>query len=371
MDTKKRQFISDYLETFRNIFSNTDIHCNLNAFADICRDVKLRGNKLIFAGNGASASIASHAATDFTQHARVRSICFNDHNLITCFGNDYGYENWIWNALEAYADPGDVVVLISSSGCSLNIINAAKFAKDKYLKVVTFSGFSPDNPLQQIGDLNLWVASSAYNIVEATHLIWILSVANILEQGGNSKTFLIDYFARQQQALFETNYSNELIHFMELCCAVSNRNGKIIFAGNGGSSSIASHAATDFTKQSKIRSVAFNDHNLISAYSNDYGQDRWIAQCIDDYADPKDAVVLISCSGQSKNVITAANIAKEKGLHVVTFTGFKPDNTLRSSGDLNFWVNSQNYNITESTHTILIFCIGDMRADENRYLDTK
>lgn len=362
MDIKERQFIDDYIGTFRHILSKTDIYRDLSAFADLCRSVKASGNKLIFAGNGASASISSHAATDFTQHAKVRTICFNDHNLITCFANDYGYEHWVARALEAYADQGDVVVLISSSGRSFNIVNAAKYARANSLRVVTFSGFLPDNPLRQLGELNLWVDSSVYNVVEATHLMWVLSVANQIEQEGEAETFFAEYFARQQQALFEIDYSTDLIQFMELCRTVSDRGGKMIFAGNGGSSSIASHAAADFTKQSKIRSVAFNDHNLMSAYSNDYGQERWIAQCIQDYADPEDAVVLLSCSGESKNVINAADIAKEKGLPVVTFTGFKSDNILRTSGDLNFWVDSQNYNIAEAAHTVLIFCGCDMIA---------
>lgn len=364
MDIKDQQFIDDYLDTFRHILSKTDIYRDLKAFADLCRGVKASGNKLIFAGNGASASISSHAATDFTQHARVRSICFNDHNLITCFANDYGYEDWVARALEAYADQGDVVVLISSSGRSPNIVNAARYAREHGLQVVTFTGFSAGNPLRQLGGLNLWADSNVYNVVEATHLMWVLSVANLLEQNGDAETFFAGHFARQQQALFAFDYSNELIQFMELCRTVSDRGGKMIFAGNGGSASIASHAAADFTKQSKIRTVAFNDHNLMSAYANDYGQERWIAQCIDDYADPEDAVVLLSCSGQSKNVLNAAELAKRKGLPVVTFTGFKPKNTLRTSGDLNFWVDSQNYNITEAAHTVLIFCVGDMLADK-------
>ena len=141
----------------------------------------------------------------------------------------------------------------------------------------------------------------------------------------------------------------------------------MIFTGNGGSSSIASHAAADFTKQSKVRTVAFNDHNLMSAYSNDYGQEQWIAQCLYDYADPEDAVVLLSCSGRSQNVINAAKVAREKGLPVVTFTGFEPGNSLREFGQINFWVNSQNYNITEAVHTILVFCVGDMLAEVVEY----
>jgi len=359
-----RQFIDYYLGIYCQILGQTNIYGELSIFADLCRQVKATGNKLIFAGNGASASISSHAATDFTQHAKVRTICFNDHNLITCFANDYGYENWVASALEVYSDPGDLVVLISSSGCSPNILNAAHYAKEQGLKTVTFSGFSSDNPLRQIGDLNFWVDCNKYNIVEATHLMWVLSVANLLEQRGAGEAFFTEHFSRQEKALFNIDYAEELLQFRDLCKEVSSRGGKLIFFGNGGSASIASHAAADFTKQSKIRTVAFNDHNLMSAYSNDYGQEKWIAQCLEDYSDSEDAVVLLSCSGQSQNVINAAEFSKGKGLPVVTLTGFQAHNRLRKLGFLNVWIDCHNYNIVEAVHSVLIFCVGDLLAEE-------
>jgi D-sedoheptulose 7-phosphate isomerase len=369
MKNTDQKFIDDYLADYRHILSRTDVYPDLIAFADICKRVRDDGKKLIFAGNGASASISSHAATDFTRHAKVRTICFNDHNLITCFANDYGYENWVARALEAYADSGDVVVLISSSGRSPNIVNAARYARSNGFQVVSFTGFSPDNPLRHIGNLNFWLNSNTYNVIESTHLIWALSVANLLKQNGDGETFLTGHFALQKEALCQGDFSSDLIRFGNLCRDVSAKGGKMIFAGNGGSSSIASHAATDFTKQSKVRSIAFNDHNLMSAYSNDYGQEHWIAQCIDDYADSKDAVVLLSCSGESKNVINGAGLAKSKALPVVTFTGFKPENSLRTMGGLNFWVNSLNYNITEAVHSVLIFCVGDLLARKFQGVD--
>ncbi len=362
MDTQDQRFLDEYFSYYKSILSSTNVYRELIDFADICKRVKASGNKLIFAGNGASASISSHAATDFTQHAKVRTVCFNDHNLITCFANDYGYKSWVARALEAYADHGDVVVLISSSGSSPNIINAAKYARENGFEVVTFSGFSTENPLRQLGDLNFWLDSKLYNIVENTHLIWVLSVANIMEQNGTDEIFFKEHFFRQKNALFEIDYSSELIQLRDLCQKVSGRGGKMIFAGNGGSSSIASHAATDFTKQSRIRSIAFNDHNLMSAYSNDYGQLHWLAQCVEDYADPEDAIVLLSCSGRSENVINAGLKAQDKGLQVVTFTGFDSGNSLRNVGALNFWVDSDNYNVVEGVHSILIFCVGDMIA---------
>lgn len=125
IDKKDQLFLDDYLARYRLALLSTDVRAELLAFRDMCKRVRSTGNKLIFTGNGASASISSHAATDFTQHAKVHAVCFNDHSLITAFANDYGYKHWAARALEAYADLGDVVVLISSSGRSKNVINAA------------------------------------------------------------------------------------------------------------------------------------------------------------------------------------------------------------------------------------------------------
>ena len=124
--------------------------------------------------------MASHVAVDFTKAAGIRAINFNEADLITCFANDYGYEHWVEMALEFYADPGDLVILISSSGSSMNIINGAEKAKSMGLSLITVSGFLPDNPIRQLGDLNLWVDSSKYNIVEMTHHVWLVAVIDYL-----------------------------------------------------------------------------------------------------------------------------------------------------------------------------------------------
>ena len=136
--------------------------------------------KIIIAGNGGSAAMASHVAVDFTKAAGIRAINFNEADLITCFANDYGYENWVAQALEAYADKGDLLVLISSSGNSQNILNGAKKAKEMGLLVITLSGFLPNNPLRELGNLNLWVDSTEYNIVEMTHHVWLVAIVDYM-----------------------------------------------------------------------------------------------------------------------------------------------------------------------------------------------
>ena len=122
----------------------------------------------------------SHNASPFTKAARIQAINFNEAALLTCLSNDYGYENWVEKALEFYANPGDLVILISSSGKSLNIINGAEKAKNMKISLVTLSGFSKDNPLRKLGDLNLWINSSEYNIVEMTHHIWLVAIIDYL-----------------------------------------------------------------------------------------------------------------------------------------------------------------------------------------------
>ena len=173
-------FLKEYYQKYRTALFETDVNREIFEFRDLCLKVKENNKKLILAGNGASASIASHGATDFTKQGKVRAIAFNDHNLITAFGNDYGYERWVAEAISAYYQEGDVVILISSSGTSPNILGAAHRAKELSLPIVTFSGFSSDNPLRQNGDINFWLDSKAYNIIEAIHGIWLTMVVDLL-----------------------------------------------------------------------------------------------------------------------------------------------------------------------------------------------
>jgi len=148
--------------------------------AGLIRSTSENKKKIILIGNGGSASIASHVAIDLTKAAGCRAITFNEPNLLTCFANDYGYENWVKNALDFYADKGDLAILISSSGSSLNIINGAGKARELGMSVITLSGFSNNNQLRKLGDINLYVESNSYNIVEMTHHIWLVSIVDYI-----------------------------------------------------------------------------------------------------------------------------------------------------------------------------------------------
>lgn len=173
-------WLKEYFDLYKKpLFSEEAIHSLLELKA-LLEFVHKNGMKTMVMGNGASASIASHISTDLSKGADIRTVNFNDANLITALSNDYGYENWMAKAVEIYGDIGDIVILVSSSGRSKNVIKAAQIAKSMDMRVVTFSGFLEDNPLKQCGDINLWVDSKAYNIIENMHMIWLTAVCDAI-----------------------------------------------------------------------------------------------------------------------------------------------------------------------------------------------
>jgi D-sedoheptulose 7-phosphate isomerase len=127
------------------------------------------GKKAILIGNGGSAAIASHQAVDFWKNAGVRAIAFNDPSLLTCVSNDYGYEHVFENPIGMFADKGDILFAISSSGKSKNILRGVEAARKKGCAVITLSGFQSGNPLRKMGDLNFYVPVDAYGHVEIIH----------------------------------------------------------------------------------------------------------------------------------------------------------------------------------------------------------
>jgi D-sedoheptulose 7-phosphate isomerase len=137
------------------------------------------GNKIMFVGNGGSAGISSHLAIDFSKNGDLRAMAFNDPSALTCLSNDLGYENVFAKQIEVHGRAGDLLVAISSSGRSANILNAVKAAQAGNCRVVTFSGFTEDNDLRSVGDVNFFVRSSEYGLVEVAHLALCHAVLDI------------------------------------------------------------------------------------------------------------------------------------------------------------------------------------------------
>ena len=172
-------FFKKYYENIYNSLNSLNENDVLNV-VNLIKNINYKKGKLIIVGNGGSAAIASHLSIDFTKAAKIRAINFNESSLLTCFSNDYGYENWVDEALGFYADKEDIVILISSSGNSKNIVNGALKTKKMGLPLITFSGFSSENDLKQLGDYNFWVDSTDYNLIETVHQTWGLSIIDYL-----------------------------------------------------------------------------------------------------------------------------------------------------------------------------------------------
>ena len=176
----EKRFIKEYYQECAEYLTNCDVSDSVIVAKKMILETKLAGGKLIFAGNGASASIANHASLDFTKQGKVKSVNFNESAFITAFANDFGYGHWIEKAVEHYGESGDTLILISCSGTSENVVNAARYARNNGINVITFTGFSESNPLKEAGHINFWINSKAYNIIEGIHQIWLLSICDLI-----------------------------------------------------------------------------------------------------------------------------------------------------------------------------------------------
>lgn len=159
------QVIDDWQEAFTKIMS-----CFF--------ETKKTGHQLFFIGNGGSSAIASHMTADFMKNGGMRTVSLYDNALTTCMGNDYGYQYVFSKPLSFLGNRDDLLVAISSSGNSKNIVNAINTAKEKGMLVVTFSGFKPDNLIKSMGDYNIYVPLEHYGIVESIHNMLLQQVVD-------------------------------------------------------------------------------------------------------------------------------------------------------------------------------------------------
>jgi D-sedoheptulose 7-phosphate isomerase len=137
--------------------------------------------RVFIIGNGASASIPSHCASHYKMGKGTKIMPLNDVSAMTMTANDFGYENVYAMQIEVHADEGDLLIAVSSSGKSPNIIKAAEVAKDKGCEIITFTGFESKNPLRKLGSLNFWVPSYSYGHVELTHMALLHAAFDLME----------------------------------------------------------------------------------------------------------------------------------------------------------------------------------------------
>ncbi len=187
-------YINELIEKLNNtaiLKGQSEQYCDyeqgINVLLACFTQHKENHSQLFFVGNGGSAAIASHMTADFMKNGGMNTYNLYDTAVTTCMGNDYGYEYIFSRPMEFLVRQGDLVVAISSSGNSSNIINAVAVAKEKGAEVITFTGFKPDNRVKQMGDYNVYVPSDRYGIVESIHnLILQQLVDMIMERDGVS-----------------------------------------------------------------------------------------------------------------------------------------------------------------------------------------
>jgi len=140
---------------------------------NLCELVKSKSTVIIL-GNGGSNAVASHISQDYTKKLKKRSFTFSDPSRLTCYINDYGMEEANRQFLKEFSDPETLVILISSSGNSVNILNCADYCAKNSLDFIILSGFDKSNKLRNYSSAakeEFWVDSKDYGVVECVHQI--------------------------------------------------------------------------------------------------------------------------------------------------------------------------------------------------------
>jgi D-sedoheptulose 7-phosphate isomerase len=127
------------------------------------------GRTVFLVGNGGSAAIAAHMHSDLAKSVGLRALVFHDIPLMTATVNDDGYEHVFAERLKTWAEPRDLLIAVSSSGRSKNIVAAVDAVEMAGGDIVTLTGFDADNPLRRRGIVNFWVDDNRYGLVEGVH----------------------------------------------------------------------------------------------------------------------------------------------------------------------------------------------------------
>lgn len=156
-------------------------------WVQITRDGHTTGHHLYLAGNGASAMMAGHFAADACKNGGLSAMAFNDAALLTATANDVAFEEVFALPLRRLARAGDLLIAISSSGNSPNIVRALETARSMSVGIVTLTGMGADNRARGLGDLNFYVPSRRYGWVECAHQLilhyWLDQYLNLHGDG--------------------------------------------------------------------------------------------------------------------------------------------------------------------------------------------
>jgi len=247
-----RKLISNYIEDLHNFFNQTKVTNNegreldlsdaLIKAAEMVTAANSLGKKMMFIGNGGSAAVASHKALDYWFTGKIRSISFSDHVNLTCVSNDFGYQNIFAKQIEAFADQGDILFAISSSGNSENIILAVEAARNRGCQIITFSGFKESNRLRGLGNLNFYTPVSHFNKVESIHLLLCDCILEIILGYKNNKEGILVALDRDGTLIYDNegyfgrndNWKKEIKFYDDAAETIKTLNGfaKVIVVTN-------------------------------------------------------------------------------------------------------------------------------------------
>lgn len=147
---------------------------------ELLKEYVNNASDIIILGNGGSNAISCHIAEDYTKMLNKKTLCFGDSARMSCYANDYGWDNAYKMFLEHFVSKNTLVILISSSGNSSNIIKSAEYCRDNKINMITMSGFSESNKLklefEKNSLLHFWVNNNDYGIIECLHELILHSI---------------------------------------------------------------------------------------------------------------------------------------------------------------------------------------------------
>lgn len=155
------------------------------------------------------------------------------------------------------------------------------------------------------------------------------------------------------------DYTGGMETIIRKFCEVREHRGCVFFIGNGGSAAIASHMTIDFMKNGRMRTGSLTDSSVLTCMGNDYGYHYIYSKQLEYLGEAGDILVAISSSGNSENICRAVRAAQDKGMEVITFSGFGPDNNLLTTGDYKVYVPADKYGFVESIHNLMLQQIVD------------
>lgn len=187
MRNKINNIIIESISVKEEISNNSLLLSNIEKAINLITKAFKQGNKVLFCGNGGSAADAQHLAAEFSgrfyknRTALPADALHCNTSYITAVANDYGYELIYSRLIEGFGKPGDVLVAISTSGNSLNIINALKASQKLKMQTISFTGFG-GGEMKKFSDILIEIPSKNTPRIQEAHILIGHIICQIVEE---------------------------------------------------------------------------------------------------------------------------------------------------------------------------------------------